>query len=190
MVVDSTLATLNTESVMRKKVNYTVREDPDGFFVGHVDLEYENRGTFSDVTTRYRDWVRILVPSGSTLVRVKGAQGPEGSDKEGPLEVRQEHDKIQFGAFITVEPRHKKVFSIEYRLPDRIAAQARSGRYSLLLQKQPGDSNKEFAGLLSFMRPIVSYEPLGFFNARRGSGALNIFSDFRTDEQFILELGK
>jgi len=190
MVVDTTMGTLKTESVMEKKVNYTMREDQDGFLVGRVELIYTNNGTFSDVTTRYRDWVRILVPAGSTLVRSTGAQSSENQKDAGTLEITQEHGKMQFGAFISVEPRYSKVFTIEYRLPNRLYDRVKQGEYTLFVQKQPGDTHKKFQGDLMFLSPVADYSPLGFFNAKQTPNSLELFSDLRTDQEFSIRLKK
>ncbi len=190
-VNDTTLGTLKTESVMDKKVRYTLREDPDGFLVGRVELTYKNNGTFSDVTTRYRDWVRIMVPAGSTLIESSGAQPPEDQQGDGTLEITQEHGTMQFGAYITVEPRYTKVFTLDYRLPDRIYDTLKNTHtYSLLLQKQPGNSHTRFEGNLMFLTPVVEYSPFGFFNARRFAQNLDIFSDLRTDQEFTVRVEK
>ncbi|MBI4599383.1 DUF4012 domain-containing protein [Candidatus Uhrbacteria bacterium] len=191
MVVDTTIGTLKTESVMDKQVQYTMREDPDGFLVGRVELTYKNNGTYSDVTTRYRDWVRILVPAGSTLVSSSGAQISDDKPEGGTLEIVKERGTMQFGAYITVEPRYTKVFSLEYRLPSRIYERLkRDGGYSLLLQKQPGSAHTRFQGNFMFLSPVAHYAPFGFFNARRFAQNLDVFSDMRTDQEFTVQLEK
>ncbi|MDP2631106.1 MAG: DUF4012 domain-containing protein [Candidatus Uhrbacteria bacterium] len=191
MVVDTTQGTLKTESVMDKQIRYTMRQDPDGFLVGHVELTYKNNGALSDVTTSYRDWVRILVPAGSTLVSTNGAQASDGHSPSSALEITSEHGTMQFGAFINVEPRYTKVFTLEYRLPDRIYDQMKkTGVYSLLVQKQPGNSHSRFQGNLMFLTPVAGYAPSGFFNSKRSSQSLDIFSDLRTDQEFTVQLEK
>jgi hypothetical protein len=189
MVVDTTLGTLKTESVMDKEVRYTMREDPDGFLVGHVDLEYKNNGTYSDVTTRYRDWVRILVPKGSTLISSSGAQVSDDQSKQGTLEITERSGTMQFGAYITVEPRYTKIVSIEYRLPDRLYDRVRrDGVYTLLLQKQPGNTRTRFKGNMIFLTLIAEYAPLGFFNTKRSARTLDLFSDLRTDQEYTVRI--
>lgn len=190
MVVDSTFATLKTESVMDKRMAYTVREDKDGFLAARLVLTYTNRATFSDVTTTYRDWVRVYVPEGSELVRATGIQSTEDAASKGALEIARKYGKVEFAGFFTVEPRHTKVVTIEYRLPDALEQQVREGRYSLLLQKQPGISNQRLDGHLSFLGTIDDFQPLGFFNVKRTGSALDIFHDYRTDQEFIVNLKK
>ncbi|MBI4252779.1 DUF4012 domain-containing protein [Candidatus Uhrbacteria bacterium] len=190
MVADTTFATLKTESVMDKRINYSMREDPDGFLVGRLDLTYTNRAVFTDVTTTYRDWIRVYVPDGSTLVKATGIQGSDDPASLGTLEVTKKYDKLEFAGYASVEPRRTKVVTIEYRLPDRLYKQVQEGSYSLLIQKQPGISNQRFDGDFSFLKPIESYQPLGFFNVRRADTRLSMFHDYRTDQEIIITLKK
>lgn len=190
MVVDTTFATLKTEGVMDKRMSYTLREDQDKFLVARLDLTYTNRATFSDVTTSYRDWVRVYVPDGSTLISATGVQSTDSPASTGTLEITKRYGKLEFAGYLTVEPRHTKVVTIEYRLPNSVYQQVRAGTYSLLLQKQPGLSNQRIDGHLEFQAPIESYQPLGFFNVRRAEDKLDIFHDYRTDQEFTVTLKK
>lgn len=190
MVVDTTFATLKTESVMDKRINYSLREDPDGFLVARLDLTYTNRAVFTDVTTIYRDWIRVYVPDGSTLIKATGIQGTDDPASAGTLEVVKKYGKLEFAGYATVEPRRTKVVTIEYRLPDRLYTQVKGGSYSLIIQKQPGIANQRFDGNFSFRRPIESYQPLGFFNARRADMQLSLFHDYRTDQEVVIKLKK
>lgn len=188
MVVDTTFATLKTESVMDKRINYSMREDPDGFLVARLDLTYTNRAVFTDVTTIYRDWIRVYVPDGSTLIKATGIQNTDDPASVGTIEVGKKYGKLEFAGYATVEPRRTKVVTIEYRLPDRLYTQVRGGSYSLIIQKQPGISNQRFDGDFLFRRPIEAYQPLGFFNARRADMQLSTFHDYRTDQEIVITL--
>lgn len=183
MVVDTTFATLKTEGVMDKRISYTLREDAGGFLAARLDFAYTNRAIFTDVTTTYRDWLRVYVPDGSTLVRATGIQSSDNPASEGTLEITKKYGKLEFAGYLTVDPRRTKMVTIEYRLPNRLYQQVRNGRYTLLLQKQPGIANQRLDGHLEFSAPIETYQPLGFFNVRRASGKLDIFHDYRTDQE-------
>ena len=184
MVVDSNMGALKTDQAMDKYINYSVRQESDGTVYANVDLTYVNNGTFSWLTTRYKDWVRIYAPAGSTLVASEGAVEDEESDSPGRVEVGTELDKTYFGAYIVVDPKTSKHFSVEYKLPSRIADQIRNGRYQLTAQKQSGVSNQQFQGTLSFSRPVASYDPVGFFNTKTDARSVQFQSDLRVDRFF------
>ncbi len=184
MVVDSNMGALKTDLVMDKSIDYSIRQGADGDLYGKVDLYYTNNGSFTWFTTRYKDWVRIYVPAGSTLVHSEGALENDFTDKVGQVEAGTELDKTYFGAYIVVDPKSTKHFSIEYKLPSRIAEQIRAGRYELTAQKQSGVSSQRFKGTLRFPRPVVSYEPSGFFNTKIDANSIQFQSDLRVDRFF------
>ena len=73
----------------------------------------------------YRDYIRLLVPKGSTLISVVGSEVKEI--------VSEDLDKTVFEAFFTMRPESQSKIVFKYTLPpmDLIT-------YRLLLQKQPG----------------------------------------------------
>lgn len=184
MVVDSNMGAMKTDLVMDKYIDYSIRESIDGKVYAKVDLYYTNNGTFTWFTTRYRDWVRIYVPQGSTFVRAEGAMEKELSDQVGKVEIGNELDKTFFGAYIVVEPKATKHYSVEYILPPRIAEQIRNGTYHLTVQKQAGTSGQRFKADLSFLRAIKAYEPTGFFNTKTDRNSVQFQSDLRVDQMF------
>ncbi|MDO8571362.1 MAG: DUF4012 domain-containing protein [bacterium] len=157
MVVDSNMASLKTDAVMEKHITYSVQEYPDGHLQGTVLLTYKNTGSFTWFSTRYKDWVRILVPKDSIILNSEGAMKKELSDEIGPIEISSEGDKVSIGAFIVVEPQQTKTLKVEYRLPEKISAQVKSGVYTLLVQKQSGVSNQKLDLNLNFSKPVKRY---------------------------------
>ncbi|MDP2656150.1 MAG: DUF4012 domain-containing protein [bacterium] len=188
MVADSNMISLKTDTVMDKHIDYTVIEQKDGTLRGRVDLYYTNNGSFTWFTTRYRDWVRIYVPNGSTFISSQGAMEKELSDEVGTVVVGQELDKTYFGAYIVVEPRTTKHFSVEYKLPSHIEDMVRSGHYTLLAQKQAGVTNQQFKAKLTFQQPIKEYSPTGFFNTKIDIKSVQLQSDLRVDRFFSVNL--
>lgn len=141
MLVDANLAALKTDSVMARTVKYTLTPESgtDGY-VAEAAVTYQNLGTFSWKTTRYRTYTRLYVPAGSELVGVwAGGQALHAIDVlPGKVDVFDEFGKRAFGVFFEVEPQKAKTVVWKYKLPDSIAAQIKNGDYSLLVQKQPG----------------------------------------------------
>ena len=77
-----------------------------------------------------RDWIRVYVPKGSTLVDSKGS--------EVKLSSYDELGKTVFDGFLTVRPQGIAKFTITYRLPFKLAS---GSSLPLLIQKQPGTDN-------------------------------------------------
>ncbi len=184
MVIDSNMASLKTDGVMEKHVDYSVQEYPDGHLQGTVVLTYKNNGGFTWYSTRYKDWVRVYMPADAVVLHVQGAMKKELSDEPGPIEISSEGDKVSIGAFIVVEPGHTKTLRIEYRLPQRIAEQIKRGTYALLVQKQSGVSNQKLDLNLHFLRSSKQNEPRSFFTGSSDKHFLHAETDLRTDHEF------
>jgi len=73
----------------------------------------------------YRDYIRLLVPKGSTLISVVGSEVKEI--------VSEDLDKTVFEAFFTMRPESQSKIVFKYTLPAMDLT-----TYRLLLQKQPG----------------------------------------------------
>jgi len=174
MVVDANLGALKTDAVMRRKIDYRVKEE-NGKIFAKVQVNYANDGNFSWKTTRYRSYVRVYVPKGSELIRVAGFT-------EGEVEVGEENGKTYFGAFISVEPKKLGSISFEYRLPDLI----KNGEYRLLFQKQPGNEADVDIDL-SFAKEIKSYRPANFDTKLINQQQVSFKSNLQLDSEYYLE---
>lgn len=183
-VIDSNMASLKTDAVMDKAIEYTVQEYPDGHLQASVLLTYTNRGGFTWHSTRYKDWIRVYVPKGSAILNVQGAMKRELSSEIGPIEISREDDKVIIGAFIVIEPQERRTIRFEYRLPDRIADQVRRGSYELLVQKQSGISNQQITFNLNLLRPLTIRRGNEFFKTQLGEGSLQFAADLIRDREF------
>ncbi len=74
----------------------------------------------------YRDWIRIYVPKGSTIVKAGGT--------EVAITASEEFGKTVFEGFFTIRPTGTAKIEIEYNIPIKADKQ-----YKLLIQKQPGN---------------------------------------------------
>jgi len=139
-VVDTNLASLKTDEVMEKSLAYKIVEK-DGKLLATAAMTYKNTGTFTWKHTRLNSFTRFYVPQGSKLISSSGQMKKDRSKEIGKVETTEELGKTVFGAFISIEPGHTKTLSITYELPDVIYQQYLAGKYSLLIQKQPGTTN-------------------------------------------------
>jgi len=120
---------------IQEKVKQTVKKDKDGNLTKTVVIEYKypRRGDDCSLERKgglclagiYRDWIRIYVPKGSTLVKSQGT--------EVPITASEEYDKIVFEGFFTLRPEGTAKIELEYTVPIKV-----TNEYKLLIQKQPG----------------------------------------------------
>jgi hypothetical protein len=139
-VVDTNLASLKTDEVMEKTLSYKLVEK-DGKLLATASMTYKNKGTFTWKHTRLNSYSRFYVPKGSNLLSSSGQMKRDRSKEIGKVETFEEFGKSVFGAFISIEPGHTKTLSLTYELPNYIYQQYLAGKYSLLIQKQPGTTN-------------------------------------------------
>ncbi|MCL5004179.1 MAG: DUF4012 domain-containing protein [Patescibacteria group bacterium] len=100
-----------------------------------LTVEYENTGKYDpDLNTGYRDYVRIYVPEGSTLISSSGSQEEvtTGSDL----------GKTFFAGYMAVDPLKKATFVLKYQTPRSVI---KNNIYNLLVQKQPGTDHFHYS---------------------------------------------
>ncbi len=158
-VIDANLASLKTDPVVQRTIHYTVQRDRDNV-IADVTIDYENTGTITWKTTRYRTYTRVYTPQGSTLLSNDGAMVDCKLSEEGSVETTEEYNKTVFGAFICIEPGEKKSLHYKYRLPDRIYDQFSAGTYTLLVQKQAGAKNHALFGQIDLKEIPDAVKPL------------------------------
>lgn len=126
-----------TESVMN---DYQVAGD--GSITKTVTINYKNPFAPSDCNLEHgqlclnaiqRDWVRLYVPKGSTLMSAKGSEVKELTyDDLG---------KTVFEGFLTVRPLGAATYTVTYKLPFKVAS---GSQLPLMIQKQPGKNNDDY----------------------------------------------
>lgn len=136
-VIDANLASLKTDSVMKRALDYSIHREGD-MLIADVNFTYTNEGTITWKTTRYRTYVRVYVPQGASLISSEGAMVDCKKTEPGNIETTEELDKTVFGAFVCTEPGESKTIHFRYSLPARITEQVDAGTYQLLIQKQAG----------------------------------------------------
>ncbi len=181
MAVDANLGALKTDAVVNKSLSYSVQETNDGL-IARAQINYANNGNFNWKTTRYRTFTRLYVPKGSELIRVAGHSG-----NQDEVVIGEELGHTYFGAFVEIEPSKIGGLSFEYKLPYNLLTQVKQGKYSLLVEKQPGSRTRDFTLDLQFKQPITKYDPAIFYSYLTGS-RVRWKSDLRADKTFTVEL--
>ncbi|MBI4089886.1 MAG: DUF4012 domain-containing protein [Candidatus Kerfeldbacteria bacterium] len=185
-VVDANLASLKTDQVVDRSINYELTVERDQA-TATVTISYTNRGAFTRTTTRYRTYARLYVPNGSTLISADGAMR---NDKirgggVGTVDVGQDLNRTVFGAFISIEPGETKSLSFSYRLPAAVVESLNRGQYQLYVQKQPGTIAHRLSASLEFSRNVELVS--GVDSAEQsGHSRVSVASDLRTDRQLTV----
>ncbi len=142
LVVDANLGSLKTDAVMQRALSYEFTPQQDGTLLATTRMTYTNNGRFTPYTTRYRTYVRLYVPEGSTLIHAEGQLADDllrnPKRTQGVVDVSTDLGHTVFGMFTAIEPGETRSIVVTYRLPQRIVDSMVAGAYHLLVQKQSG----------------------------------------------------
>jgi hypothetical protein len=177
-VIDANLASLKSDPGVERTINYQIAKEGNKI-KSKVSITYQNKGTFSWKTTRYRTYVRVYAPPGSLLESILG------TDEE--KETKDDLKKTTFGTFVTIEPSETKTITFNYWLPDQFLEKFNKDGYKLLVQKQPGTSQHKLLVTINLGNPIKDFSPID-----KGQKIDNNMVKFETnlaqDRLFSLEL--
>ncbi|MFH0779302.1 MAG: DUF4012 domain-containing protein [Parcubacteria group bacterium] len=163
-LVDANLAALKTDAVISRTINYNLAQNDKNEMFAQAAVVYKHSGSADWKTSKYRTYTRLYAPQGSELISVK-INGQEL--KKEKVDVYQELGKTSFGAFFEVGFHSSTRVEWNYKLPERIVAQAKAGRYDLLVQKQAGVLSVDLNLDLKFNQDFVSKNLPDFSAGRR-----------------------
>ena len=113
-----------------------------------LTVEYKNPYKGSDcglesgglcLNAPLRNWVRVYVPKGSTLMESRGIISP-GDGKAKKMDTLTDLEKTVFEGFLIVNPLGTARIELTYTTP----ITSPDGKYHLLIQKQPGTDGQEW----------------------------------------------
>jgi len=186
MVVDSNMGALKTDSVMERGIDYSLEQGLNGIFVD-LNINYSQHGELSWKVSEYKSYTRVLVPRGSELLEVnRNNLGPENRAKVDTDTVK---DKLSWGTYITLEPGEVGNLNLKYKLSPELEEKIKkTGRYVLLLQKQPGVNLKNSLIDISLTNRIKSYKPVGFSASLQDDNSVEWRSDITGDRRIMIDL--
>lgn len=183
--VDANLGALKTDSVIDRSLSYQVKEDSGQLFATAA-MQFRHTGGFSWRTTRYRDYARIFVPLGSTLIKVSGNKIGVDSPR---VDSGVENGKQWFGTFVSITPGTEATLSFSYRLPASVVDSLKNQNYSLLIQKQAGTLAPQLTLHLTFDKKLKGAVPAEAPD-RFGDNAFDLATTLQTDRTFSITLSQ
>jgi hypothetical protein len=122
---------------IEEKVSQKVEKDKDGNLHNTLTIDYKYPRAMDNCNLErkgglclagiYQDYIRIYVPKGAKLIKAAGT--------EVPISASEDLGKTVFAGFFMVRPQGTAKIQVEYTVPIKA-----SGKYKLLIQKQPGTS--------------------------------------------------
>lgn len=184
-VVNANLGGKKTDLDIGQSADIKSEVQSDGSIINTLTYSRSHKLNFNQFDKNI-DFVRFLVPQGSTLVSAQGfvakpfyqADGKgylqqlgqpfmidpdlqafdrtESFDTVSSTTTGQESGKTFFGGWMEVAPGESQTVTLRYKLPFKISD---SRKYSLLLQKQPGSTPVHLSYSLNSGNDAVWYEP-------------------------------
>lgn len=186
---DANLGSLKTDAAINRELSYEiVPTTSTDKFLATAKMKFMHTGHFDWRTSRYRDYARIFVPTGSQLVASAGQMDMEKSTKPGKVDSGIENGYQWFGAFINIEPGKTGELSFSYYLPENIVNSIKNNEYNLSVQKQIGTPATKLTLGLDFGKNLVAAWP-GEGVAKHGDTRYDVVADLAQDRDFKVKLG-
>lgn len=145
---NSNMAGAKANMFVSEKITKDITVNSDGTIKNQLTIEYKNPYPGSDcnlesgglcLNAPLRNWVRVYVPEGSTLIDSRGSQSPKDNQPTS-MDTYTSLGKTVFEGFIIVSPLGTARLDLTYTSPVKSV----DGKYRLLIQKQPGTSETEY----------------------------------------------
>ena len=197
MVADSSLNSTKLNLVVQPSIDLTVSLDDLGNARNTVAITYSNDySTWArnqdpylaalvvgqSTLTVYGDYLRLLVPPGSSLLEVR-----EGDTSVGAEDVWQEHGKTVVGRYFALPIDSQKTLTFTHTVPAALDTSQEPFVYRLLVQKQPGTAAIPLHIKVEAPRwaKVVSLELDG---QPVGLDSLGVETDLRRDRTLVVRL--
>ncbi len=184
---DANLGALKTDKVMDKEITYSFAPTGTDRYVGTIKMKYNNTGSFTKFTTRYRTYARLFLPFGTEFISVAGSMKADKSKEPAPVDRGIEKEKQWFGTFISIEPGQTKELIWQFYLSPSIVSQIKNGSYNLYAQKELGTVGDKLTLDFNFAKNITFANPsedVKFI----GDQKYNYKTDLRVDRNFQVNL--
>ena len=131
-LTDTNVSSNKVNGLIRESVDYRAAIQPDRGIRATLRIRYTNTADAAqlhrgDGYPYYKDFIRVLVPAGSSLLAATGLDTPWASETV--------HHKRQFAGYLHLNPHESRTVVFSYRIPPGATY---GGRYELLVQRQPG----------------------------------------------------
>jgi len=153
-VNDANFGGAKSDMFITREVEQEIETSSDGKVIKTVKINYNNpfKGSNCNLEAgqlclngNYRDYVRLYVPKGSTLISVTGSEVKE--------QTSEDLGKTVFEAFFTMRPESSSKIVFKYELP-----QMDLSTYKMLIQKQPGLPTIKHTILFNGSQTVVSLD--------------------------------
>ena len=178
-LVEANVGVNKSNYFLKRSLEQTVKIGQDGKVSERLIINYENQSP-SEIfpAGRYKNYLRIYVPKGSTLGECKI------DSEECKIDLTEEHQRTVFGFLVEVPVGEKQKVEISYNLPETFAG----GEYVSLFQKQSGSARDNLSLSISYPKNLTLMETQP--SALTGTGIIIYNTNLSRDLVFRLNFSK
>jgi hypothetical protein len=142
MINDVNFAGAKSNIFVKQYVKQDIKKQSDGSLETTLTIDYKNPASASNCNLEagqlclngiLRNWIRVYVPKGSTLIEFTGS--------EKSTSTYDESEKTVFEGFMTVKPQGTAQVKVRYKVPSTVT---KGRQYSLYIQQQPRMNDSEY----------------------------------------------
>jgi len=178
-LVEANVGVNKSNYFLKRSLEQTVKIGQDGKVSERLIINYENQSP-SEIfpAGRYKNYLRIYVPKGSTLGECKI------DSEECKIDLTEEHQRTVFGFLVEVPVGEKQKVEISWGLPNLFE----KGEYVLLFQKQSGSARDNLSLSISYPKNLTLMETQP--SALTGTGIIIYNTNLSRDLVFRLNFSK
>ena len=178
-LVEANVGVNKSNYFLKRSLEQTVKIGQDGKVSERLIINYENQSP-SEIfpAGRYKNYLRIYVPKGSTLGECKI------DSEECKIDQTEEHQRTVFGFLVEVPVGEKQKVEISWGLPNLFE----KGEYVLLFQKQSGSARDNLSLSISYPKNLTLMETQP--SALTGTGIIIYNTNLSRDLVFRLNFSK
>jgi len=145
MVVEANVGINKTNYFLKRSFSHRLEIKEDQTIKETLRLSYQNNSSSESFPGgRYKSYLRLYTPLGSTLKQIKIINPLTGETNEvSEKEIKEEHNKQVFGFLLEVPVKESRSVEISWELSQKLTED--TDKYLFLLQKQPGINDETFS---------------------------------------------
>ncbi len=145
MVVEANVGINKSNYFLKRSFSHRLEIKDDQTIEGTLRLNYQNNSSSESFPGgRYKSYLRIYTPLGSTLKEIKIINPLSGETNEvSEREIKEEHGKQVFGFLLEVPIKESRSVEVTWGLSQKLTED--TDKYLFFLQKQPGIIDEAFS---------------------------------------------
>ncbi len=173
MITDTNIPATRLNRNVDEYAYYEVKEE-NNKLIANLTLKYNY--IKNNENKKYKNYVRVFAPLGSKLI--------SSSVSLNKIKATNELGKTSFGTYFEIWPGTSHELKLSYELPSLVKELSNKEKYSLYVQKQPGNTLKELVVFANLENNITKITGKAFYSEKLSDTKVSWKTDLSKDRQF------